>query len=323
LNKIISKGILPVYNIIIIKMEKEVLKSMFDNLLHIGNKTNFWNPKMKRYIYWDSNWVHIFNLVKTVEKIEEVKERLSEITKSGKKILFVTTKIQGKDAFQKLATETNNFYVSEKWIPGLLTNFKTIKARIATYLKILKEQEMWEFETLTKKEQAARLLELGKLDKAYGWLKEMKRLPDLIFIVDWVYEWQAVKEANTLGIESIAILNTNWDDLIVTNCIPANTNSPKSIWYIADEIKSSIFMTTPGSISKGNVIKKIEDNKSSFGSKTFTKIEKKEEIKTEKIQEVEIKEEVKIKKTQEVETKEEVKTEKTQKVEAKEEVKTA
>lgn len=255
-------------------MEKEVLSSMFDNLLHIGNKVNFWNPKMKRYIYGNSNWVHILNLVKTTEKIEEVKERLSELTKSGKKILFVATKIQGKDAFQKLAMDTNNYYVSEKWIPGLLTNFKTIKARISTYLKYLKEQEMWEFETLTKKEKASKLLELEKLTKAYGWLKEMKKLPDLVFIVDWVYETQAIKEANTLGLECIAILNTNWDDLIVSNCIPANTNSPKSLGYIAKAIQSSIFswVSTP----KTTWIKKMEDGSETVKAKTFKKSEEKE-----------------------------------------------
>ncbi len=283
-------------------MEKEVLKSMFDNLLHIGNKTNFWNPKMKRYIYWNSNGVHIFNLVKTVDKIEEVKERLSELTKSGKKVLFVATKIQWRDAYQKLATETGSYYVSEKWIPGLLTNFKTIKARISTYLRILKEQEMWEFETLTKKETASKLLELFKLDKAYGWLKEMKKLPDVIFVVDWIYEAQAIKEANTLGIECIAILNTNWDDLVVSNCIPANTNSPKSLAYIATAIKSSIFTVAVWSASKWNVVKKIEENKSSFGSKTFTKVE--EKVKTEVKEEI-----VKPKKVKEVEAKEDTKGE--------------
>lgn len=282
-------------------MEKEALKSMFDNLLHIGNKTNFWNPRMKRYIYWNSNWVHIFNLVKTTDKIEEVKERLAELTKSGKKVLFVATKIQWRDAYQKLATETGSYYVSEKWIPGLLTNFKTIKARISTYLRILKEQEMGEFETFTKKEKAAKLLELDKLDRAYGWLKEMKRLPDVIFVVDGVYEDQAIKEANTLWIECIAILNSNWDDLVVSNCIPANTNSPKSLAYIANAIKSSIFTVAVWSASKWNVVKKIEENKSSFSTKTFTKVEEKiktevkeEIVKPKKIKEVEVIEEEKI-----------------------------
>lgn len=259
-------------------MEKEMLSSMFDNLLHIGNKVNFWNPRMKRYIYGNSNGVHIFNLVKTTEKIEEVKARLAELTKSGKKVLFVATKIQWKDAFQKLAADTNNFYVSEKWIPGLLTNFKTIKSRISTYLRFLKEQEMWEFETLTKKEKAAKLLELSKLDKAYGWLKEMKKLPDVIFIVDGVYEAQAIKEANTLGLECIAILNSNWDDLVVSNCIPANTNSPKSLAFIANELKPSIFAVATSTAPKSTWIKKMEDNK----EKTFKKAEFKKEEKVEK-----------------------------------------
>ncbi len=263
-------------------MEKEVLKSMFDNLLHIGNKTNFWNPKMKRYIYGNSNWVHILNLVKTTDKIEEVKERLAELTKSGKKILFVATKIQWKDAFQKLAIETNNYYVSEKWIPGLLTNFKTIKARISTYLRILKEQEMWEFDTLTKKETASKLLELFKLDKAYGWLKEMKKLPDVIFVVDWIYEAQAIKEANTLGIECIAILNTNWDDTVVNNCIPANTNSPKSLAYIAKTIQSSIFASAVIWAPKTSWIKKMEDTQEAPKWSTFKKSEEKEDVKIEK-----------------------------------------
>lgn len=267
-------------------MEKEILSSMFDNLLHIGNKINFWNPKMKRYIYGNSNWVHILNLVKTSEKIEEVKARLAELTKSGKKVLFVATKIQWKDAFQKLAADTNSYYVSEKWIPWLLTNFKTIKARISTYLRFLKEQEMWEFETLTKKEKAAKLLELSKLDKAYGWLKEMKKLPDVIFIVDGVYEAQAIKEANTLGIECIAILNTNWDDLVVSNCIPANTNSPKSIAYIAKEIKSSIFTVATSTAPKTTGIKKIEEKKEFSKVKTFKKSDE------EKVEETEAKEEV-------------------------------
>lgn len=262
-------------------MDKDIMSSMFDNLLHIGNKINFWNPRMKRYIYGNSNWVHILNLVKTTEKIEEVKERLSELTKSGKKILFVATKIQGKDAFQKLAMDTNNYYVSEKWIPGLLTNFKTIKARISTYLRLLKEQEMWEFDTLTKKEKASKLLELDKLTKAYGWLKEMKKLPDVIFVVDGVYETQAIKEANTLGIECIAILNTNWDDLIVSNCIPANTNSPKSLAFIAKAIQPSIFAVASFATQKSTWIKKMDEG-SETKEKTFKKTENKEIEKTAK-----------------------------------------
>ena len=114
---------------------------MFENLLHIGNKSNYWNPKMKNYIYGSVNGVHVINLIKTVEKLEEVKKQLISLASEGKKILFVATKLQSRDAFSKLATETGHYYVTEKWVPGLLTNFKTIKRRINTYLKLLKDSE--------------------------------------------------------------------------------------------------------------------------------------------------------------------------------------
>lgn len=243
---------------------------------------------MKPYIYGATNWIHVFNLVKTVEKIEEVKARLNEVTKSGKKVLFVATKLQWKDAFQKLAEETGNYYVSEKWVPWLLTNFKTIRRRINTYLKLLKDQELGELELLTKKEKASRLLELEKLGKAYGWLKEMKKLPDLIFVVDGMYEKQAVKEANSLNIECIAILNTNGDDLVVANCIPASTNSVKSLQYLASTLKSSIVVwATPVTQNKTNEwvkVKKVEDKKISGEKKaSFKKVETTtEDVKTEK-----------------------------------------
>ena len=125
----------------------------------------------------------------------------------------------------------------------LLTNFKTIKVRIATYLKLLKDSESGAFDVLTKKEAAAKMLELEKLDKAFKWLKEMKRTPDVLFVVDGIYEQQAVKEANSLGLTSFAIMNTNGDDTSVTNMIPANTNSVKSTEFIANIIKAELVGT--------------------------------------------------------------------------------
>lgn len=222
------------------KMSKKVLNTMFDNLLHIGNKTNYWNPKMKSYIYGSVNGIHVINLVKTVEKIEEVKAQLKEYHAEGKKVLFVATKLQARDAFAKLAEETGHYYVTEKWVPGLLTNFKTIKKRIATYLQLLKDSEAGAFDVLTKKEKAAKMLELEKLDKAYKGLKEMKRVPDVIFAVDGIYEEQAIREANSLKLPAFAVLNTNGDDTVVENCIPSNTNSVKSIEYIASELSGEL-----------------------------------------------------------------------------------
>lgn len=175
-------------------MDKKILNSMFENLLHIGNKSNYWNPKMKPYIYGSVNGVHVINLVETAKKLEEVKSELKELASEGKKILFVATKLQSRDSFAKLASETGHYYVTEKWVPGLLTNFKTIKRRISTYLKLLRDSETGAFNVLTKKEAAGKMLELEKLDRAFRGLKDMKKIPEVIFVVDGVYEKQAIKE---------------------------------------------------------------------------------------------------------------------------------
>lgn len=256
-------------------MEKTILSSMFNNLLHIWNKTSFWNTKMKPYIYRSVNGVHVINLVKTFEKIEKIKKELSEATKSWKKILFVATKIQSRDVFKKLAIDTGNFYVVDKWVPGLLTNFTTIKKRIATYIKLLKDAENWAFDVLTKKEKAQKMLILEKLDKAFSWLKEMKKLPDIIFVTDWIYEKQALKEAMKLNIPSYAILNTNGDIDLVNDFIPANTNSVRSFEFIASELQKDIVVSW--NVEKKPKIKKIVEKKVSGEKWTKSKINKKTE----------------------------------------------
>lgn len=238
-------------------MEKNTLNSMFDNLLHIGNKTNFWNSKMKPYIYGSVNGIHVINLVKTAEKLEEVKAELKELSAAGKKVLFVATKIQSRDAFKKLAEETGHYYVVEKWVPGLLTNFKTIRKRINTYLQLSLDAESGAFDVLTKKEKASRMLELEKLDKAYAGLKEMKKIPDVILASDGIYESQALREAEILGVKSYAIFNTNGDIDLVSNLIPANTNSPKSFDYIANELKGAFGAKSAAKAT----VKKVEQEK--------------------------------------------------------------
>jgi len=255
-------------------MEKNTLNSMFENLLHIWNKTNFWNPKMKDYIYWSVNGIHIINLLKTWEKLEEVKKELAKLSKEGKKVLFVATKLQARDAFKRLAEETWNYYVSEKWVPGLLTNFKTIKRRIGVYLKLLKDVETWALDMLTKKEKAAKMLELEKLDKAYKWLKEMKKLPEVVFVVDGIYEKQSLIEANKLNITTFAIFNTNWDIDLSDNLIPANTNSVKSMDYLASELKSSFW--TIKTDKKSTIKKTVGEKKISWEKKISKRVVKEE-----------------------------------------------
>ena len=260
-------------------MEKKVLNSMFENLLHIGNKTNFWNAKMRPYIYGSVNGIHVINLVETSRKLDEVKEELKALTTSWKKILFVGTKLQAKDAIAKIASESGNYYVSDKWVPGLLTNFNTSKRRINTYLRLLKDSETGAFDILTKKEKAAKLLELEKLDKAYSWVKDMKKIPDVVFVVDGVYEKQALKEANSLNLKTFAILNTNWDDTFIDNCIPANTNSVKSVEFLMEELSSALVKWAKTS-DNSTKVKKITSEKPATAKKpTVKKAVKKEEEK--------------------------------------------
>ena len=249
-------------------MDKKTLNLMFENLLHIGNKTNYWNPKMKNHIYGSVNGIHVFNLIKTGKELAKAKENLTKAASEWKKILFVATKLQARDAFSKLATDTGHFYVTEKWVPGLLTNFKTIRKRISTYLKLLKDSENGSLDILTKKEKAAKLLELEKLDKAFKWLKEMKKVPDIIFAVDGAFEVQALREANSLNLPSLAVLNTNGDPDRVEAFIPANTNSVKSIDFIAAELNSSLAWVKV--VSK-SVPRKLTDKKKFVKPVTGTK----------------------------------------------------
>lgn len=256
-------------------MEKNVLNSMFDNLLHIWNKTNFWNAKMKSSIYWSVNWIHVINLLSTWAKLEAVKSELKDLSESGKKILFVATKIQSRDAFKKLAEETGHFYVCEKWVPGLLTNFKTIRKRINSYIQLVEDVQTGALEVLTKKEKASKLLELEKLEKAYSWLKEMKKLPDVVFTSDWIYEKQSLREAEILNIKSFAIFNTNGDVDLVSNYIPANTNSVKSFEYLSQEIKNCLGAFK---VAKKATIKVVDQTKVSGEKSKTTEKKSKEEI---------------------------------------------
>ena len=242
-------------------MDKKILNIMFDKLLHIWNKTTYWNPKMKPYIYGSVNWIHVINLIKTVEKLEQVKNELKVLSAEGKKILFVATKLQARYVFSKLASETGNYYVTEKWVPGLLTNFKTIRRRIGSYLKLIRDSETWTLDMLTKKEKATKLLELKKLDAAFKWLKEMKKVPEVIFVVDGIFEKQALKEARSLKLSSYAIFNTNWDESLVNKIIPSNTNSVRGFEFLTSQLKS-VLSWTKITQEPSSGIKKLSDKKS-------------------------------------------------------------
>ncbi|EKD29291.1 MAG: hypothetical protein ACD_78C00454G0005 [uncultured bacterium (gcode 4)] len=237
-----------------------LIKDMLDHAVHIGHKKQFWSAKMRNYIYGVQNHVHVFDLYKTADRLEEVKKALVDLTSKGKVALIVGTKLQTRDLTKSLAEETGNYYINNKWVPGLLTNFPTIKKRIAAYNKIEKDLETGVLDILTKKEKASKLKELDKLKKAYEGIKELKKTPDFILVIDGRYESLALQEARTLKIPAYALLGSTGDIDYCTDFIPCNVNSIKAIKFILDYLKSAIKRakkTEGGVMGNNNTVQKL------------------------------------------------------------------
>ncbi len=217
-----------------------LVKSMLENAVHIGHKREYWSPKMRDYIYGIQNGVHVFDLYKTAEKLAEVKALLEDLTSKGKSILFVGTKVQTKDLVEALATATGQYYVNSKWVPGLLTNFSTIKKRIGYYNELETSLANGMLEGLTKKEKSVKMKELEKLKMAYAGVKDMKRVPDIVITVDGHYEDLALTEARAQKVMTIALLGSTGDIDKTDYFVPCNVNSIKALAFILGEIKTSI-----------------------------------------------------------------------------------
>lgn len=217
-----------------------LVQSMLENAVHIGHKREYWSPKMRNYIYGIQNGVHVFDLYKTAEKLAEVKALLEDLSSKGKSILFVGTKIQTKDLVEALATSTGQFYVNTKWVPGLLTNFSTIKKRIGYYNELESSFANGMLEGLTKKEISVKQKELEKLKAAYVGVKDMKRAPDVVVVIDGHYEDLALTEAHTMGVTTIALLGSTGDIDKTDYFVPCNVNSIKALAFMLGELKSSI-----------------------------------------------------------------------------------
>lgn len=213
---------------------------MLENAVHIGHKREYWSPKMRNYIYGVQNGVHVFDLYKTAEKLVEVKALLEDLSARGKSLLFVGTKVQTKDLVEALATSTGHFYVNTKWVPGLLTNFTTIKKRIAYYNELESSVTNGIFDGLTKKEVSVKMKELEKLKAAYAGVKDMKRAPDVVIVIDGHYEDLSLTEAKTMGVMTIALLGSTGDIDKADYFIPCNVNSIKALAYMLGELKSAI-----------------------------------------------------------------------------------
>ena len=222
------------------------MKQLLEAGVHFGHQTRRWDPKMAEYIYTERNGIHIIDLQKSVGKVDEAYKAISDIAAEGGTILFVGTKKQAQDAIATEAERCGMFYVNERWLGGMLTNFKTIQSRIARLKEIETMQEDGTFDVLPKKEVINLKKELEKLQKNLGGIKEMKRLPDAIFIVDPKKERICVQEAHALGIKLIGIADTNCDPDELDYVIPGNDDAIRAVKLIVAKMADAVIEANQG-----------------------------------------------------------------------------
>ena len=222
------------------------MKQLLEAGVHFGHQTRRWNPKMKEYIYTERNGIYIIDLQKSVGKVDEAYKAVSDIAADGGSILFVGTKKQAQDAVQTEADRCGMYYVNERWLGGMLTNFKTIQSRIARLKAIETMSEDGTFDVLPKKEVIALKKEWEKLEKNLGGIKNMKKLPDAIFIVDPKKERICVQEAHTLGIPLIGIADTNCDPEELDYVIPGNDDAIRAVKLIVSKMADAVIEANQG-----------------------------------------------------------------------------
>lgn len=216
------------------------MRKLLENGVHFGHQTRKWNPKMKPYIYTSRNGVYIVDLAQTLDQIEDAYLALKKISEDGGKVLFVGTKKQAMDTIEEQALRSGSFYVNKRWLGGLLTNFRTIQKRIKRLIEIEEMEASGKLEIYTKKEQAKILKEKHKLETSLGGIKEMKKLPDAIVIIDPREEHNAVAEAKKLGIPVIAMLDTNCDPEDADYPIASNDDATRSIKLVTTLLADAI-----------------------------------------------------------------------------------
>ncbi|MBP3786827.1 MAG: 30S ribosomal protein S2 [Prevotella sp.] len=216
------------------------MKQLLEAGVHFGHQTRRWNPKMAKYIFTERNGIYIIDLQKTVKKVDEAYAFLRDIAAEGKSVLFVGTKKQAQEAIKEEALRANMFYVNERWLGGMMTNFQTIQKRVNR----LKELEAMEadgtFEVLTKKEVLGLRHEMEKLEKYLGGIKEMNKLPGALFVVDPRKERIAVAEARKLNIPIVAIVDTNCDPDEIDYVIPGNDDAIRAVKLMTGRMADAI-----------------------------------------------------------------------------------
>ncbi len=216
------------------------MKSLLEAGVHFGHQTRRWNPKMATYIYTERNGIYIIDLQKTVKKLEEAYNFVRDMAAEGGNILFVGTKKQAQDAIKEEAARCGGYYVNARWLGGMMTNFRTMRTRIDRLAQLRKMEEDGTFAMLPKKEVIKLQGEIAKLEKYLGGVKEMKKLPAALFIVDPRKERNAIAEAKKLNIPIVAIVDTNCDPDEIDYVIPGNDDAIRAIRLIAAAMASAV-----------------------------------------------------------------------------------
>jgi len=228
------------------------MKQLLEAGVHFGHQTKRWDPKMAEYIYQARNGIHIIDLQKTSKKIDEAYAFVKEIAEEGQDILFIGTKKQAQECVKEAAEKSGMFYVDQRWLGGMLTNFKTIRTRIERLKKLEAMQEDGTFDVLPKKEVAELKNEMEKLEKNLGGIKEMTKLPGAIFVVDPKNERIAVLEAKKLGIPVIGLVDTNCSPVDVDYPIPGNDDAIRAVKLITDVMANAVIEGRQGEILEAN-----------------------------------------------------------------------
>lgn len=217
------------------------LAQLLESGVHFGHQTRRWNPKMSPYIFTSRNGVHIIDLVQTAQLIEEAYTYMRTAAEQGKRFLFVGTKRQAAGIIAQEASRCGAYYVNQRWLGGMLTNWATIKTRVERLKELERREETGALDLLPKKEAAVLRRELEKLQKYLGGIKQMRRLPDAVLIVDQRREYNAVQECQKLGIPIISLLDTNCDPDVVDIPVPANDDAIRSIKLVVGRLADAIY----------------------------------------------------------------------------------
>ena len=240
------------------------MKQLLEAGVHFGHQTRRWNPKMKEYIFTERNGIYIIDLQKTVKKIDEAYYFIRDLAMEGGTVLFVGTKKQAQESIEQEAKRCEMFYVNQRWLGGMLTNFKTIQSRINKLRKIEKMEADGDFDLLPKKEVIQLKAEQEKLEKNLGGIKEMKKLPSAMFVVDPRKEHIAILEAKALGIPVVAIVDTNCDPDEADYPIPGNDDAIRAVKLIASKIADAVLEGRQGEQMSDEAIEEVAADEDEF-----------------------------------------------------------